>query len=672
MTSRRLSFVIGFCWTVAAVGILVFVLTVRAEGVAACATPAFAALWVGVVLGELMPVRLPLRGDHEETNLSTVFAFALLMHSGLAAAAIAQVAASLVQDLVARKPAWRSAFNVGQYVLCLTAASEVLRAFGLQPASAAGITTLRDITAAVLAGGAFFAVNFLVVGTAVAHYQGTPLRTYLRNDLKTTVLMAGVSVSLAPLVLAALDQTPLLLALFALPFIAVRHSGQLACESAFQAMHDALTGLPNRARFRRRVDEAIAAAGGAGRFAVMLLDLNRFKDINDTLGHHYGDLLLQTAASRLREALHESDVVARLGGDEFAVLLHGEAPDAAAERLGATLRPAVELDGFLLELDASIGIARYPDDGADLDTLLRRADVAMYAAKGRHVGHVAYSSGIDEYDPARLALVADLRRGLEAEELVLHYQPKLDLRHRHVGGVEALVRWRHPRLGLLQPGAFVEMAEHTGLIKPLTHYVLRQALRQCAAWRADGVELQVAVNVSPRSLLDRELAETVAAALQETGLDAAQLKLEITETAIMVDPDAALRVLNQLATMGVALSVDDFGTGYSSLAYLRRLPVGEVKIDRSFVQDMARDDGDLAIVRSTIDLAANLGLVVVAEGVEDGEALERLTRLGCDEAQGYFIARPAPAAEVAAWLAERATPRPPRWAALAQTVTEAA
>jgi diguanylate cyclase (GGDEF)-like protein len=667
MSSRRLSFVIGFCWAVAAVGMLVFVLTVRAEGVAACATPAFAALFVGVLLGELVPVRLPLRGDHEETNLSTVFAFALLMHSGLAAAAIAQVAASLVQDVVARKPAWRSAFNVGQYVLCLAAASEVLSAFG-----GAGITTLRDITATVLAGGAFFAVNFLVVGTAVAHYQGTPLRTHLRNDLKTTVLMAGVSVSLAPLVLAALDQTPLLLALFALPFIAVHRSGQLACESAFQAMHDALTGLPNRARFRRRVDEAIAAAGGAGRFAVMLLDLNRFKEINDTLGHHYGDLLLQTAASRLREALREGDVVARLGGDEFAVLLHGEAPDAAAERLGAALRPAVELDGFLLELDASIGTARYPDDGVDLDTLLRRADVAMYAAKGRHLGHVAYSSGIDEYDPARLALVADLRRGLEAEELVLHYQPKLDLRHRHVGGVEALVRWRHPRLGLLQPGAFVEMAEHTGLIKPLTHYVLRHALRQCAAWRADGVELQVAVNVSPRSLLDRDLAETVAAALQDTGLDAAQLKLEITETAIMVDPDAALRVLNQLATMGVALSVDDFGTGYSSLAYLRRLPVGEVKIDRSFVRDMTREDGDLAIVRSTIDLAANLGLTVVAEGVEDGDALEQLTRLGCDEAQGYFIARPAPAAEVAAWLAEQAAPQPPRWAALAQTVAEAA
>jgi diguanylate cyclase (GGDEF)-like protein len=672
MTSRRLGFVIGFCWTVAAVGMLVLVLTVREEGVAACAGAAFAALSVGVVVGEMVPVRLPLRGGEEETNLSTVFAFALLIHSGLAAAAVAQVAASLVQDVVARKPVWRAAFNAGQYVLCLAAASEVLSASGLHPGAGVGIATLRNVTAMVLAGGAFFAVNFLVVGAAVAGYQGTPLRTHLRNDLKTAVLMAGVSVSLAPLVLAALEQSPLLLALFVLPFIAVRRSGQLACDSAFQAMHDTLTGLPNRARFRRLVDEAIAGAEGAGRFAVMLLDLNRFKDINDTLGHHYGDLLLQTAASRLRGGLRDSDVVARLGGDEFAVLAYGEAPDAVAERLGGALRPVVELDGFLLELDASIGTARYPDDGTDLDTLLRRADVAMYTAKARNLGHVAYSAGIDEYDPARLALVADLRRGLEAEELVLYYQPKLDLRHRHVGAVEALVRWQHPRLGLLQPSAFVEMAEHTGLIKPLTHHVLRQALRQCAAWRADGVEIQVAVNVSPRSLLDRELAETVAAALEETGVAPAQLKLEITETAIMVDPDAALRVLNQLATMGVALSIDDFGTGYSSLAYLRRLPVDEVKIDRSFVENMARDDGDLAIVRSTIDLAANLGLAVVAEGVEDGETLEQLARLGCDEAQGYFIARPVPAAELAAWLTEQLTGQPSRWAAPAKTLTEAA
>jgi diguanylate cyclase (GGDEF)-like protein len=671
MSSRRLRFVIGFCWAVAAAGVLVFVLSVRQEGVAACRGVGFAVLAVGVVLGELVPLKLPLRGGEEEANFSTPFSFALLISAGLAPALIAQAAASVIQDVVARKPVWRSAFNIGQYVLCLAAAHAVLSALGVQPGADAG-ATLVELAAVVLAGGAFFFVNFLIVGMAVARYQGTPLRTHLRGDLMTTTLMAGVSVSLAPLVLAALDRSPLLLVLFVLPFVAVHRSGQLACESARQATHDALTGLPNRTRFRQLVDHAIASADGSGRFAVMLLDLNRFKEINDTLGHHYGDLLLRETAARLREALRDSDVVARLGGDEFAVLVHGDAPEAVAERLSAALRPAVELDGFLLEVDASVGTAHYPGDGTDLETLLRRADVAMYTAKHRHLGHMPYSSEIDEYDPARLALVADLRRALDADELILHYQPKLDLHRQAVGAVEALVRWQHPRLGLLQPDAFVEMAEHTGLIKPLTHYVLTHALRQCAAWRADGLELQVAVNVSPRSLLDRALPATVAAALQETGLSAAQLKLEITETAIMADPAAALQVLEQLAAMGVALSIDDFGTGYSSLAYLRRLPVEEVKIDRSFVQNMAREDGDRVIVRSTIDLAGNLGLTVVAEGVEDRETLEQLTRLGCDQAQGYFISRPLPPAELSAWLTERPAPPRPRSTAPLRTLTEAA
>jgi EAL domain-containing protein (putative c-di-GMP-specific phosphodiesterase class I) len=342
------------------------------------------------------------------------------------------------------------------------------------------------------------------------------------------------------------------------------------------------------------------------------------------------------------------------------VLVEGDSPEGVAARIDAALRPPVELDGFLLEVDASIGTAHYPGDGTDLETLLRRADVAMYTAKHRHLGHMRYAPEIDEYDPARLALVADLRRAVEADELVLHYQPKLDLQARAVPAVEALVRWQHPRLGLLQPGAFVEMAEHTGLIKPLTHHVLTQAVRQCATWCADGLDLQVAVNVSARSLLDRSLPATVAAALAETGLSPARLKLEITETAIMVDPVAALQLLEQLAAMGVELSIDDFGTGYSSLAYLRRLPVQEVKIDRSFVQNMAREDGDRVIVRCTIDLASNLGLRVVAECVEDGETLEALAGLGCHEAQGYFISRPVQAGELSAWLAERAAAPAPR------------
>ena len=362
---QRLSFVIVFCWAVAAVGMSVLVLTVHEEGIAGCAGFAFATLLVGVVLGELFPVRLPLRGGNEETNLSTVFSLALLMYSGLAAALIAQVAASLLQDVVARKPVWRSAFNVGQYILCLAAADVVLTALGMHAGGIVGVTTLAGITSVLLVGGAFFAVNFLVVGMAVARHQDTSLYTHLGNDIRTATLMAGVSVSLAPLVLAALDHSPLLLALFVLPFIAVHRSGRLACASAHQAMHDALTGLPNRARFRRLVNEVIVGADHDTRFAVMLLDLNRFKDINDTLGHHYGDLMLQAAATRLRGALREGDPIARLGGDEFAVLVRADAVEPVVERLTAALRPAVELDGFLLEIDASIGTAHFPDDGTD-------------------------------------------------------------------------------------------------------------------------------------------------------------------------------------------------------------------------------------------------------------------------------------------------------------------
>jgi hypothetical protein len=268
MTPRRLTFVIGFCWTVAAAGLLVFALALRQEGVAACAGMAFAVLLVGVVLGELVPLRLPLRGGEEETNLSTPFAFAILLSGGLAPALIAQSAASVIQDLVARKPLWRSAFNIGQYVLCLASAEAVLRAFGRPPGGTEFLPSFRDITADVLAGAAFFTANFLIVGMAVARYQGIPLRTYLRNDLRTTTLMAGVSISLAPLMLAVLDESPLLLALFVLPFIAVHRSGRLACESAHQALHDALTGLPNRAHFRQLVEDAIAGAEGGGRFAV--------------------------------------------------------------------------------------------------------------------------------------------------------------------------------------------------------------------------------------------------------------------------------------------------------------------------------------------------------------------------------------------------------------------
>jgi diguanylate cyclase (GGDEF)-like protein len=654
MHRNRQRFVLSFCWGVALIGALTLAASVLRYGLGDFATASVTLLAVGVVFGELVPLKLPLAGGDEEVNLSTTFALALVLSVGLPAALIVQVMASLVQDLVARKPIWRSAFNMGQYTLSLAAAGLVLDRFGMLGSDAMYAIAPAKLAVILLAGMAFYVVNTFVVGVAVAAYQNRALVANLRSDLRMTTIMTATSLCLTPLVLLAAQASPWLLGLFVVPFVAVHLGGRQASESSHQAMHDGLTGLPNRAFFRRLVDDAIAHAKPGARLVVMLLDLNRFKEINDTLGHHFGDMLLERTGPRLQRALREGDVIARLGGDEFAVLLRDVEDDdvafAVAERLRDALQAPFELDGFALEVDASIGMACYPSHGRDLQTLLRRADVAMYRAKERHISHLAYTPEIDEHSPARLALVADLRRGLEQDEIEVHYQPKLDLRTRRVVGLEALARWQHPSLGLLQPGTFIDMAEHTGQIRPLTHAVLQKALRECARWRGQGIDVTMAVNVSPRSLMDPRLVEIVEQSLQSCGLPADCLNLEITETAIMVDPALALKVLNRLAALGVCLSIDDFGTGYSSLAYLQRLPVREIKIDKSFVLNMARSDRDAAIVSLTADLGRRLGLKVIAEGVEDQRTLDELTRLGCDQAQGYLICRPRPAHDIDSWL----------------------
>jgi diguanylate cyclase (GGDEF)-like protein len=654
MKRNRRRFVLSFCWGVALVGILTLAASLVRYRLGDVATVSVALLAVGVVLGELVPLKLPLAGGDEEVNLSTTFALALVLLVGLPVALIVQATASMVQDLIARKPIWRSAFNMGQYTLSLAAAGLVLDCFGMLGSEAMFAIAPAKLAVILLAGLAFYVVNTFVVGVAVAAHQDRALVANLRGDLRMTLIMTATSLCLTPLVLLAAEASPWLLGLFVVPFVAVHLGGRQACESTHQAMHDGLTGLPNRAFFRQLVEDAIAHAKPGAGLVVMLLDLNRFKEINDTLGHHFGDMLLERTGPRLQRALREGDVIARLGGDEFAVLLRDVEDDdvaaAVAERLCDALQAPFELEGFALEVDASIGMACYPGDGRDLQTLLRRADVAMYRAKERHISHLAYTPEIDEHSPARLALVADLRRGLEHDEIEVHYQPKIDLSTRRVVGLEALVRWRHPTLGLLQPGTFIDMAEHTGQIRPLTHAVLQKALRECARWRGQGIDVTVAVNVSPRSLMDPRLVEIVEQSLHSCGLPARCLNLEITETAIMVDPALALKVLNRLAALGVCLSIDDFGTGYSSLAYLQKLPVREIKIDKSFVLNMNGSERDAAIVSMTADLGRRLGLKVIAEGVEDQRTLDELTRLGCDQAQGYLICRPQPAHDIDRWL----------------------
>lgn len=422
-----------------------------------------------------------------------------------------------------------------------------------------------------------------------------------------------------------------------------------------QATHDSLTGLPNRTLLQERLIQAIRAADGSARsVALIMMDLDRFKEINDTLGHHVGDKLLQAIGERLSQALWGSDTVARLGGDEFALLLplaDSSHITQVSNKVFAVLAEPFLIEGMTLEIESSLGAAMYPDDSRNSAELISHADVAMYQAKQHGERVTRYDPSQDPHSLDRLKLMGDLRRAAERGELSLHYQPKVDLQENRVVGVEALLRWRHPERGMVPPDRFISQAEQTGVIKPLSFWVLNEALRQCAQWHFAGTPLPVAVNISARVLQDPELPVQVRAALERHGVRAELLKIEMTETAIMSDPQRATQVLTELDAMGVGLSIDDFGTGYTSLAQLKRLPVDEVKIDRSFVMSMLRDANDAVIVHSIIDLAHNMNCTVVAEGVENRKVLDVLANLGCDEVQGYYYSRPLPANELASWIA---------------------
>jgi diguanylate cyclase (GGDEF)-like protein/PAS domain S-box-containing protein len=426
-----------------------------------------------------------------------------------------------------------------------------------------------------------------------------------------------------------------------------------------QALHDALTGLPNRTLLHDRIQQAILTAEReGGRVAVVMMDLDRFKEVNDSLGHHAGDALLKELGDRLRHVLRASDTVARLGGDEFGLLFPKQSKPSDVVHVLEKIREAIEqpivLHDLPLAIEASIGVSLYPDDGHDVDALLQRADVAMYAAKESNLAYAFYDEASDTYDPQRLTIVGELRRALERRELVLYYQPKAVLDGGAVTAVEALIRWNHPTRGLVFPDEFIPLAQQTGLIKPLTLYVVSEALRQCGAWQEQGLNLCIAVNLSMRNLLDLEFPEDVRRLLEEWKIDPALLEFEITESTMLADPVRTKLILEKLSSMGIRLAIDDFGTGYSSLAYLKKLPIDEIKIDRSFVMHMREDEDDATIVRSTIDLARNLGLEVVAEGVESEEIWEQLTGLGCTVAQGYYLSRPVPPDVLRDWLLDRA------------------
>jgi diguanylate cyclase (GGDEF)-like protein len=429
----------------------------------------------------------------------------------------------------------------------------------------------------------------------------------------------------------------------------------LAQQMRHQAHHDALTGLPNRASLLIEGERLLARAEQRGLpIAVLLIDLDRFKEINDVLGHASGDVLLSRVGPLMATAVREHDVLARLGGDEFAAVLYNADQETAvhvAKRLIELLAQTIEIDDMSLQVDGSVGIAvSSPGAGDTIDGLLRQADIAMYAAKNQRLGHTVFHIDQDHSTRERLNLIGELRQAVTGGQIELHYQPKFGLPSLELVGVEALARWCHPERGLISPAEFIPAAESSGIIVPLTLNVLDQALTQLAEWRAGGHDFTMAVNLSPRCLAEPNLTAEITARLKRLGIPAHRLELEITENTLASDPDRALATLTALHDAGISISIDDFGTGYSSMSYLKRLPVSELKVDRSFVSGMLGDADDEVLVRSVVELGHNLGLTVVAEGVEDEETLDALTLAGCDVVQGYHTGRPMPVDALSSWL----------------------
>ncbi|MEV5827545.1 bifunctional diguanylate cyclase/phosphodiesterase [Spirillospora sp. NPDC052242] len=634
--------------------------------------PVFWILGCFIVFGEMRPIITPGSTENNGATTSTTFSFAALLYAGLPVAAALQAVAVVTCGIFRGRTPHRIAFNVAQYTLSLGAAQLALALTGdLATPSALWVPDGSDLPAIALAGTVYFICNDTLVSAAVALHERVPLLKAMRFDFGYQVLVHLALLGLAPLMVVAMDRSAAFVPLIVLPFIAVYLNASVSVRREHQALHDALTGLPNRKLLIVRTEEALAEARGEDahrhlrgrrrktaepprRAGLFLLDLDRFKEVNDTLGHPTGDRLLQLVAHRLTHSVRPGDLVARLGGDEFAVLLPTVRDEDAAREVAARLRAAlsepVRLEGLSFDLEASVGIALFPDHAPDFELLLQRADVAMYNAKESRTGVEVYSPQKDRNSPARLTMLGDLRRAVDRSELELFYQPKVSLRDGQLVGMEALLRWRHPEQGLLEPEAFLSVAEQTYLMRSITHHVVEAALAQAAAWWRENLAVQVAVNASGRDLLDTGLTEIIEEGLLARGLPTAALQLEITERILMNEPAYASDTVAALAELGIPLSLDDFGTGYSSLVRLKRLPVEEIKIDASFVRRLTESSDDAVIVRSIVDLVRTLGLRSVAEGVEDPQTAAALREMGCDAAQGWHFGRPMDAETATEWL----------------------
>ncbi len=551
----------------------------------------------------------------------------------------------------------RWATEFGHAVLLGLVTGALLVRFGLGAPSWSLVSTWWLLGTVLLVGAAVYLPDILLRAGAAAAVTRAPLLVLLRQDRGAfEPRIHLLLVAWAPIVVLLAEQALVLLPVLLVAVIALGWAARATSVSEHEAYHDPLTGLANRRALEQRLDHLTATAKLDHRFAVLLMDLDRFKEVNDQLGHHVGDELLGEVGHRLAD-LSGIEVAARIGGDEFAFLVRGEhdyddLTDLANRLVGEVSRPYVVAD-VRLSIGASIGVARFPDHGLDASPLLRRADAAMYAAKrsGVPVGFAALSERAPV--PGRLSLLGELDLAMQRGQLRLDHQPKVAIGSGEVVGVEALLRWHHPEHGIVPPGDFITTVEHTELIAPLTRHVLRTACEDRARWVVAGIEVPIAVNISTRDLQDTRFPGDLAELLEDGGLPPEQLTLEITETALQVDPERAARVVAELCELGVRLAIDDFGTGYSSLAVLRHLQVSELKLDRSFVLGMEEDGAGVAVVRSIVQLAHALGLEVVAEGVEQETSLEELRRIGCDTVQGFLLSRPLPPHLVAPWVRAR-------------------
>ena len=638
-------------------GLTIATLTLRGLDVMAFVAGIPAAGWllvVGVILGELGPIPVS-RGDDEASNvtMSTTFAVALVATGPFPLLLAAHSTAVFMDDVRTRRSPVKMAFNFAQYTISMAAARMVFARLTGQPFLAM-YTPFRpqDLVPTLLAGFAFLIINNGLVAIVVALDTGEPVIEMLRDDLAFKMETSAVLVGLSGVAAVLAQFSGWMLPLLAMPVLAVRRSAVLAAARQTQAMRDALTGLGNRALFFSRADKLLARFERSGEsVAVLMIDLDHFKDINDTLGHQVGDRVIQAVAGRIAHLGGELGCVARLGGDEFAVALSGvdaAAAGAVAETLLADIVRPLQIGGTRMAIQASVGIAM-AERNVDVTALMQRADIALYEAKQDRARWCLYDVLSTPTTP-ELGLLADLREALENGQLSVAFQPQVGLSDGRVTGAEALARWKHPERGYIPPSDFITLAENTGLISQVTDVVLEAALTALSDWTRLGLSCPVSVNLSARQLADLSLPERVSSALRRHGIPAGLLTVEVTESSILGDPRRAGAILHELRQEGVRIAVDDFGTGYSSLAYLQRLDLDELKIDRSFVQSMclvARDD---VLVRSIIELAHNLGLSVVAEGVEASIQVDRLRELSCDAAQGYYLGRPMDRDLMTGWL----------------------